>query len=131
MRTLDRSKKFATSYGETDKRFYQDGVYFTAQGEEVPADPPQEQREAPPLGAGKPVGKVLPGAASTQVDASGGPAPPAVSSDELRAQLASLNFGQVKKLFTKADGPPELGQGAGSVARMVDWLVANSAKAAE
>ena len=128
MRKLDRKRKFSTTYGEARERFYQDGVYFDAQGDEV-EQAPQAQRSAPPLGAGRPAGQVAPGAASTNVQASGTP-PPAASDEELRAQLAPLNFAQVKVLFKRAGGPDDI-KGAGAQARMVDWLVANKTRTAE
>lgn len=124
-RKLDRSRKFSTSYGETNMRYYQDGVYFDASGDEVVTTPP-ETRSAPPLAAGKPAGKVAAGATSTAVDSSGRLLP-AVSEAELRAQLAPLNFAQTKSMFVKAGGPPDI-KGPGALARMVDWLVANRDK---
>ena len=121
-KTLDRSRKFATTYGEARERFYQDGTYFDAAGNEV-VQAPQAHRETPPLAAGRPAGKPEPGAKAAEVRADATPAP-AVSDETLRAQLAPLNFGQIKKLFVKAGGPADF-KGAGAQARMVEWLVTN------
>jgi hypothetical protein len=120
-RQLDRSRKFATSFGETNLRFYQDGRYFDAGGNEVETAP-VENRKEPPLGAGKPAGKVPVGAKSTAT-AADATTQKATSGDELRAQLSGLNFTQVKKIFVTKGGDLDQAKGPGSVARMVEWLV--------
>jgi hypothetical protein len=124
-RTLDRSRKFSTSYGETTLRYYQDGTYFDAAGASVDV-PPQENRTEPPQGAGKPAGKVLAGAKATSIASDASVAPPANDAEE-RAQLAQFKVTQVKSIFLKAGGDPDLAKGAGSQARMIDWLMAKAA----
>jgi hypothetical protein len=155
-KTLDRKRKFATSYGETNMRYYQDGVYFDAAGNEVET-PPVDTPKDPPPGAGARAGHVPKGATAAEVRSDGLPAapvlPPAASTEPdpnpppftdageapaelpvdaatLREDLKRLNFAQVKKLFMAAKGPAELARGAGSVGRMIDWLVENRDRAA-
>lgn len=125
MLTLDRKRRYDVSYGETNMRFHQDGHWFDAQGNEVLL-PEQEQRDAPPIAAGEPVGRVPPGATETTVDSSGVVATP--SGDELRARLKSMKAAQVKSIFLKQEGPEEMTKGAGAMARMIDWLVAKDAE---
>lgn len=127
-KTLDRSRKFSTTYGDDPRRFYQDGVYFDAAGHEYGAPKP-----APDNGPGRAVGRAgeAPAkAAERQPEREPEPPPqaepsPPPTDEELRAQLAPLNFGQVKKLFVKAGGPDDI-KGAGAQARMVDWLIAHA-----
>jgi len=124
-RQLDRSRKFATSYGDTSLRFYQDGMYFDATGLEVEVAP-QENRTEPPQGAGRPAGKILEGATATSVKADATTPPPANDSEE-RAQLAQFKVTQVKSIFIKSGGDPEMAKGGGAQGRMIDWLMAKAA----
>lgn len=61
MRTLDSSREHTTIYGDSAARFYQDGMYFDAEGKQVSADAAAQRN---------PGGPVLPVAAVLE------PAPP-------------------------------------------------------
>lgn len=108
-RKLDRSRKFGVTYGDDPRRFYQDGVYFDAQGNECPTP------EAP-AAAAPPDAPLAPGADQSA----------SVSEAEYREKLAQLNAPQVKSLFKKSGGPEELSKGGGARERMVEWLVQNA-----
>lgn len=130
-RKLDRNRKYASTYGVAVERFYQDGIYFDAAGDEV-VQAPVENRQEPPVGAGLPAGVVQEGAAAANVASSGLPVePPALvpvpGAEAMRAQLMAMKAAQVKSVFVKAGGPADLTKGHGAVTRMVDWLVAKAA----
>lgn len=123
-RTLDRSRRFDTSYGETLMRYHQDGHWFDPQGREVvlvdgvetvlesspSVAPAAEQPSIVPLqkGAGSATG-----GAETSEQA------------DLGAQLKAMKTAQVKSIFKAKGGPEELSKGAGAQARMIEWLLAN------
>jgi hypothetical protein len=131
-RKLDRTKYFATSYGDTDHRYYQGGIYFNAQGDEVgvqttPANSPAEaiERANPPARPNRPNPPAAPPAQANANEHSAAAAPAAAPTpEELREQFKPLNAAQVKKIYLAKGGNPAGAKGVGAVARMVDWLVA-------
>lgn len=122
-RELDRTKSYDTSYGETEHRYLQGGVWFNAQGiesgssegvTEVTRGKPKAEIIAPLQTV---IGKMNPVASSPPEGKPG--------DVDYRAQLMSMKAAQVKKIFVELGGPAELSQGKGAVAKMADWLVTN------
>jgi hypothetical protein len=102
-RTLDRSRKFGTTYGDTNLRFLQDGVYFDGQGREV---------------VGSEV--LTPAEAAPPEPAAQAPAP---AGDGYRGRLKAMAHAKVKQIYLSRGGDPALTTGAGSQARMIEWLL--------
>jgi len=91
MRTLDRSREHTTIYGDSAARFYQDGRYFNAEGNEVDADAAAQRN---------PGGPVMPVAAVLEPPA---PTPPPVGDPP-----PDPNAGAAPPVLTNVVEPPPL-----------------------
>lgn len=144
---LDRNRYYATSYGDTNQRYLQDGIWFDNSGVAISSSPSAEGgvdkliTEAQP-----PAPRAVPAAAAQEPDVSDvvvdGSTPaddedfesernavdPRPPNGEERGKLEKMTLGQLRSVLTKASGPPELLVAKGKNARqpIIDWLLANA-----
>lgn len=97
MKTLDRNRPFGTVYGEGVQRFWQDGVGFDAQDDEIDA----KAAAAAPVQPATPSGDGR------------------LTADELEA----MHISKIRGFVAELNGPAQAG--SGSKARLIAWLVEN------
>lgn len=102
MRTLDRSREHTTIYGDSAARFYQDGMYFNAEGNVVSAEDAAQRNPGGPV---LPVASVLEPAPTPMGDPPPAPTPPPVLTDAVETPEVTneTTFG------TDANGSPTEG----------------------
>lgn len=135
-RQLDRSRYYAQSFGRTDARYLQDGIWFDNQGFELevqpggvtpPAQPSTQENPAPSPEDLRQAAGGAPRMQTTTIGKVNAPKDPPPAEDEPRAQLEALPLAKVKTVAKKAGAPQELLAAKGKSAKkpLVDWLVAN------
>jgi len=146
MSRLDTSKPMGKLFGQSPARFMQGGNYFDAMGnqvavEDVSLSPEEYQKKHPtttpkagiqahkpaedrPMGHQDVIGNLDDEGDGGHAAAAGlrAPAAPEMSDADHRAELASMNAAQVKKLVVAAGLEPVTGKG--SMAKNIELLLA-------
>lgn len=126
MTRLNRKSYFATVYGDSKAKYYQDGTYFDGAGHEIST---AQAARALPQGAA--VQAALDAeAAKESPDATAIPEIPEVPTVDAATtadELGGLHVAKIKSMFKDREGPEDLMSGTGAKERMIEWLVANAA----